>query len=582
MNPKIQKTKETLSKLANDANLEMSQNKILSQQIKSYEEQINKLKNMLSKYSIKSLKENENSMINELFSDVKNYRDSLQAIKKTLNSDLIKINLKKDQYCFKLFDANSIQNQMLEQKATDNFILFNTILEKENEIIKYKQLVKSAKDYSLFREPKRETFTQQKYGTYFLDNQTQELQQNMLYECRQYNRTRTKCEKRCLKKMKLQEEKNFYKSIIADYNNQQKMQSMEVKLDDKNYADKINKIPTKTRSMAMNVPIFSKINPKNNHKNMIGLRGKAYMADDDQKIDYNNNKSYFGKKSLIVNERLKTEGNLLNKTVEFKNKNSKAKFRFLTLEELFDASNDEKENGAIIDEELHSDDEVVFEIKIKGKKKVTVHYLKQLKKQVPPLNLSQIEFNKIKVLNEADLYSMQKRKFQMQNLDENIRTMKIKIKKIKKRFRLNQKKEKSFEHFLKTMRNNFKELRKIKKNSSLANEKLDFISRADFEKLDKLDKMASDAMQNSIIEEDNNDEEEIEKDDDDDIINNIKEDNEIGDFEENYDSNKIYALGHEMTKSSKRNKTSRKKIKKKKHREKYKASKTNETQAKSA
>lgn len=94
------------------------------------------------------------------------------------------------------------------------------------------------------------------------------------------------------------------------------------------------------------------------------------------------------------------------------------------MEELFDLANNEGEKEAIIDEELHSDEEIIFETKIKSKKKIIVDYLPKIKKEVPNLYLSQIEFNKSKVMNEADLYSVQRRQFQMQNMDENIKMMK--------------------------------------------------------------------------------------------------------------------------------------------------------------
>ena len=48
----------------------------------------------------------------------------------------------------------------------------------------------------------------------------------------------------------------------------------------------------------------------------------------------------------------------------------------------------------------------------------------KIKKQVPFINLSQIEYNKQKVMNEADLYSLQRRKLKNQNVDENIKNRK--------------------------------------------------------------------------------------------------------------------------------------------------------------
>ena len=100
---------------------------------------------------------------------------------------------------------------------------------------------------------------------------------------------------------------------------------------------------------------------------------------------------------------------------------------------------------------------------------------------MPKINLSQIEFNKIKVLNEADQYSLQKRNFQAQNIDENIKTMKKKIKKMKIRCEINNKKVQSFENYIKTVRDNLKALKKFKGQASVV-QTID-IKQSDFDKI---------------------------------------------------------------------------------------------------
>ena len=152
--------------------------------------------------------------------------------------------------------------------------------------------------------------------------------------------------------------------------------------------------------------------------------------------------------------------------------NKKRKINFLTVDELFDVNNHEGKSEAIIDDELHSDDEIVFEKKIKPLKKISIHYIPKIKGQVPKINLNQIEFNKKKVMNEADLYSMQRRKFQADNLDENIRTMKKKIIKIKHICKTNRKKVKAFENYSKNMESDYKVLKQLKIQSSLGGAKI--------------------------------------------------------------------------------------------------------------
>ena len=117
-----------------------------------------------------------------------------------------------------------------------------------------------------------------------------------------------------------------------------------------------------------------------------------------------------------------------------KNKERK-KINILNVDELLDIGNIEVEDEEIIDNELNSDDEVFFENKIKQKKKIKTDFLSNLKKEVPSINLSQIEFNKLKVINDADAYSLQKRNFEQGNINGKIRNMKKQIKNLEKKMK---------------------------------------------------------------------------------------------------------------------------------------------------
>ena len=147
------------------------------------------------------------------------------------------------------------------------------------------------------------------------------------------------------------------------------------------------------------------------------------------------------------------------------------------MEELFDLANNEGEKEAIIDDELHSDEEIVFETKIKSKKKIINDYLPSIKKIVPNLYLSQIEFNKSKVMNEADLYSHQRRQFQMQNVDENIKIMRKKLKILKRRSKINEQKLETIQNFAKECENDYNRLKSIKVQMSVKQEKVSFMKK---------------------------------------------------------------------------------------------------------
>ena len=185
-------------------------------------------------------------------------------------------------------------------------------------------------------------------------------------------------------------------------------------------------------------------------------------------------------------------------------------------------NNLEGKEEAIIDEELHSDDDTKFEIKIKPLKKIGIHYVPKIRKQVPFINLSQIEYNKQKVINEADLYSLQRRKYKNQNVDENIKNMKKKVKKYKYKCKLNKKKMNVFENYAKNIENNYKVLKPLKVQSSLGGVKVPKIQNF---------------FMNGFNGNNKNDFDDIDLGDDD--SDNLEEDELDNNYCETFNSNKI-------------------------------------------
>ena len=182
------------------------------------------------------------------------------------------------------------------------------------------------------------------------------------------------------------------------------------------------------------------------------------------------NSLFFSSENLKLPQRQKQES-------KEKKKKVKQKLNFLTVDELFDLDNVEGEKEFIIQEELHSDEEIIFEKKIKNKNRINTEYLTQIKKQVHGLYLNQIEFNKKKVMNEADLYSLQRREFNRQNIDENIKTMKKKIKIMKRRISINQEKLKAMTDFVKKAEEQYEVLKPIKVLSSMKDYDISFMKK---------------------------------------------------------------------------------------------------------
>ena len=82
----------------------------------------------------------------------------------------------------------SMGKPILVEKKKEEFFLDNIKIEKEDTINSLKKSIKSSKEYHLFREPKRDNLIDIKKGTEEMERITNDLQQNMLYECKQCNK----------------------------------------------------------------------------------------------------------------------------------------------------------------------------------------------------------------------------------------------------------------------------------------------------------------------------------------------------------------------------------------------------------
>ena len=113
---------------------------------------------------------------------------------------------------------------------------------------------------------------------------------------------------------------------------------------------------------------------------------------------------------------------------------------------------DESKTDIIIDDDVHSDEDFVLETKIDLNKNCLNYYSEELKKKIPNLNLKQIDYNKKKPPKEIDIYSLERRN-KDDDIDENIRYTKNKIKMLLKKIKLKKEKIKSFEKNLELMEN---------------------------------------------------------------------------------------------------------------------------------
>jgi hypothetical protein len=464
------------------------ENKFLINQKKSYTNQINFIKKILINNS--EIEKNDNTKKNiPLIEEIKQYYNSIISSNFQLKKEEKKLFDKLESYKDNLSNEDSKDKQLLANAQYDNLLLMCQVQEKEDIIKSLNKSLESSKQSAYFKENKREIQVNNKWGEYYVNLDLNNLSEKMMGECQNFIQYRNKCEKKEKEKNKLKKDIDFYQEIIKyiknyiGYDNDQNKKESKKK-NEKKKNSKNKKLLTKTIILKNDneLSLFDKENNLFDDNIMIDEEKKKkeeenYKEKEKEKkqlcssvfIDENNYESLFKYQSHDIN-------NSINKNHKTKKK-SKDIMHFLTVDELFDVNNHEGKAEAIIDDELHSDDETVFEIKVKPLKKITIHYIPKIKKQVPRINLSQIEFNKQKVMNEADLYSLQRRKFKMQNLEENIKTMKKKIKKMRHICKLNKKKLGVFEKYSKNMENNYKALKPLKIQSSLNGVKIPKIQK---------------------------------------------------------------------------------------------------------
>ena len=515
-NIKKQKRKLEIKELAQIATEKINENKILNETISIFQSQINLIKKILEKKSkintddsqgannttlnstTGEIKINENNNQLNINSIIKNdfisYYEQLKQLvesSKEVNQKLIQ---KYETNNGIIFDETSLSKMDLNKYRIDNFLLDYEIHQKNDIIKKLIENVTNSKRHTIFREIKRETETNRIEGTNYLDSDNLYLQRDLQIESKSYN----KCINNFHKKEKNIKKLKEILQSLKEYINFFEQEGKKVNKDNKDVGNKNlifdkKKKDIKTSNFFSFSPKKKSINKKNNNNNnndfnsfAVDDLGKKYQfggdslmineEEDDEDIDIkdqtffpqNNNLEslFFSEKNLRVSNQEKE-----------KKKKVKQKFNFLTLDELFDLDNEEGEKEVIIQDELHSDDEVVFEKKIKNKNRICTDYLAQIKKQVPDLYFNQIEFNKKKVMNEADLYSLQRREYNKQNIDQNIKTMKKKIKIMKRRINVNEQKLKALIDFDKKAKEQYKVLKPIKVLSSMKDYNISFMKK---------------------------------------------------------------------------------------------------------
>ena len=185
MNTKKKEVKEVKEQnidiLAEEANRIIIENKYYQKKLDLYKKYVSLTKDIMTK----CLSEKNNSTLT-LFNS---YINEIQKDYDNLNEEYEKKYFPKYQSLFdECLSDITMGKPVLKQYRAEDFVLDFLKQEKEDLINGLKKSIKQSKEYHLFREPKRDTIIDIKKGNKEIEKTTTELQQNMLYECKQCNK----------------------------------------------------------------------------------------------------------------------------------------------------------------------------------------------------------------------------------------------------------------------------------------------------------------------------------------------------------------------------------------------------------
>ena len=464
--------RKSITKLADEARTFLNHNKYLLEMIEIFNHQITTVKNLIINYSLNSNKSTERNNL------ALEYKNKLSSLNSRLKEEIKKIKKKQGNILNNITQDLFEINQSFSSFSVDNFILTNTINKLNSQIINLNKGVESSKKYDLFREPERESELELKESKSYFLVYNLENQQKMLSYCRSYTNYKYKNNKKSALIEKYNDKISILKKGIKYYNT--------ILYGDEN--KKKNKIPKRKKKRNTTIKNSVNMTQRKESLRLSQIPRSKDMAEDGEepklcKEDHIINKrkkcllnrasSLTDKESKLL-EDIKNEKNEKEKEKD-ENPQERKKINILNIDELLDIDNIEVEDEEIIETELNSDDEVQFEKKIKSKKKISVDCLNNIKTTIPSINLSQIEFNKLKVINEADAYSFQKRKFEQGNINGKIKSLRKQIKYLEKQIDMNQRKLNAIHNFIEDVKYNYKLLRPIKVQTSAAGNPVHYI-----------------------------------------------------------------------------------------------------------
>jgi hypothetical protein len=412
MNNIMDEESKKIKILADTANKRMTINKYLHKKLEIYQN-YNKLTKEIMNKCFTEKKELPLVLFN-------NYTKTIQNDYEKIKKDYDNIYSKFNSLLEECRSEVSMGKPVLDQKKNEEFKMEYLIIQKEDIINSLKESITLSKQYRLYREPKRDIFVNIKKGNKLSEKTANILRQTVLKEC-----------KKC----------NKFDNNIKLYNS------------------KIIGISRNIELLRKYIEVHQNFASRNHNSDKILGRFENYG------MTIN-----LGKKLYIEDKSCKNSDENRGCHTSRKNKRNETILQFIRVENLFDLPSEESEDEKIVDDELHSDDEIILEGKRKFPKQLSTSYLSEIKKTIPQFNFKQINFNKGKMNGEVDIYSLQRRKkYKSQNIDIQIKEQKKMIDKITYKLEVLKQKESIMKDFVKKLKDKYDEIKSMIYQTTVSN-----------------------------------------------------------------------------------------------------------------
>ena len=445
-----EETKNHLLKLAKNAKIKILLNNYLHEKLKYLKDYTKLTKETIQK-CLNNKKSNSLSLLynyhDKILKDNINFQQKSENLTSKFNS-LLNI----------CVNETPIGSPNLTKEKNDNFLL-DFVKIKNNSIIKgLDHSIMQSKEKRIFREKQRDNLVDKERGNKEIEKANNDIQQMMLYEL-----------KKC----------NHFKEKTKSFNAKKEGLSNNIKLL-KNYISN-NKMFT-----SFNNEDLKKEKEENNKKvKKKNIVKSLFIPKSERFIHVNSlNKSFDEKNNSIEDKKIK------NKIIS----------DFQKLEDLMDISIEEIE----IEEEIHGEEDTLYEYNKYPNKKISTNYLKKIKDKVPSLKLNMINYN-LNAHHEVDIYSIERRKFLRKSLKNQLIEMKEKKEKAQARLNNLNKKLDKLEKLSQTIQENYNIMKSMTYLNTTANINSD---------------LAHKSLNNKEKNKDKNDEN---KDDLDEFFNGIQE-----------------------------------------------------------